>query len=545
MTDKQEIIQLYRVNEYSIRKIARTKGISRNTVKKIIHEYLGVLSSPDSSNRLDEYLAEKPKYNCSRRRARVMTPTVCEEIDRLLKINATRLASGMKKQTMNCIDMLDILRSNGHELSYASLTRYVKNKRDGKLEPSHEAFIRQSYEPGLECEFDWGEVKLYLGGELTKFYLAVFTMCHSNHRMAYLFRHQDTLAFMESHRNYFRDMSGVPYVMVYDNMRTAVASFVGTEKLPTESLMKMSTYYRYRYRFCNARRGNEKGHVERSVEYVRRKAFSYDVRFKSIDEASLHLRQTCDRLNRSVGSISTECKAEAVMEDLSALQAWPGDIGCFSMEEYHVDKWSTVSIKKCHYSVPDSLVGRKVAVRIYSEKLEMLSEGNVVASHQRFYTNGRWSVKLEHYLNTFGRKPGALPGSEALKQAPESLARLFRAQFQSCPKDFVLMLTYAKENGFTYDDIIRSYETLRAKGLTKVSGDQIKSMLGSSPDGEIRMPERPKDSQEQSIVTASDRQLDSLTSVMTAKVKDFSTAEQIQTPNNIQWKRQNQQTKES
>ena len=31
-------------------------------------------------------------------------------------------------------------------------------------------------------------------------------------------KRQDTLAFMESHRNFFRQVHDAPYVMVYDNM---------------------------------------------------------------------------------------------------------------------------------------------------------------------------------------------------------------------------------------------------------------------------------------------------------------------------------------
>ena len=45
-------------------------------------------------------------------------------------------------------------------------------------------------------------------------------------------------------------------------MKVAVAKFVSkTEKVPTEDLLKLSIYYGFKYRFCNARKGNEKGHV--------------------------------------------------------------------------------------------------------------------------------------------------------------------------------------------------------------------------------------------------------------------------------------------
>ena len=83
---------------------------------------------------------------------------------------------------------------------------------------------------------------------------------------------------MESHRNFFHDMHGVPHMMVYDNMRVAVILKPGG-KQPTETLLRMQAYYGFEYRFCNARAGWEKGHVERSVDYVRGRAFTTRVDF--------------------------------------------------------------------------------------------------------------------------------------------------------------------------------------------------------------------------------------------------------------------------
>ena len=79
-------------------------------------------------------------------------------------------------------------------------------------------------------------------------------------------------------------------MMVYDNMRVAVKSFVGGDKKPTEALMKMSGFYCFEYRFCNVRAGWEKGHVERSVEYVRRKAFCLTDHFGDIHSTQEHLK---------------------------------------------------------------------------------------------------------------------------------------------------------------------------------------------------------------------------------------------------------------
>lgn len=83
---------------------------------------------------------------------------------------------------------------------------------------------------------------------------------------------------MESHRNFFKDIGGVPQNMVYDNMRVAVVFDEKTKK-PTVALQRLSSFYKYQWRFCNARAGWEKGNVERSVDFVRGRAFTTHVDF--------------------------------------------------------------------------------------------------------------------------------------------------------------------------------------------------------------------------------------------------------------------------
>jgi hypothetical protein len=76
-----------------------------------------------------------------------------------------------------------------------------------------------------------------------------------------------------------------------------VKNFVGpSEKEPTEALIKLSLYYGFNYRFCNVQAGWEKGHVERSVEYIRRKAFSRRDKFLTLKEAQEYL-ETIYQLN--------------------------------------------------------------------------------------------------------------------------------------------------------------------------------------------------------------------------------------------------------
>ena len=65
-------------------------------------------------------------------------------------------------------------------------------------------------------------------------------------------------------------------------MRTVVKSFIGTERTITDSMTNLSNYYQFKIRLCEPRKANEKGHVERSVEFIRRKAFSSQYSFTSL-----------------------------------------------------------------------------------------------------------------------------------------------------------------------------------------------------------------------------------------------------------------------
>ena len=244
---------MYRVCGYSKRRISRELHVSRHTVDNILSKYESAIRTDNPEEALSDLLTIQPRYDSSRRRPRRLTQEIKDKIGFCLKKNAVKIATGLRKQRMLKKDIHQFLLSQGYTISYATVCSYIKNIESCKEKKKSEAFIRLFYDPGCIAEFDWGEVLLFIDGVKTKFYLAVFTFGHSNGRYAYLFRHQNTLAFMESHRNFFRDIHGVPAMMVYDNMRVAVKSFVGGDKKPTEALMKMSGFYCFEYRFCNVR----------------------------------------------------------------------------------------------------------------------------------------------------------------------------------------------------------------------------------------------------------------------------------------------------
>lgn len=516
MVDRQKVIYMYRVDGMTQRAIHRQTGFSRSSIKKIIDEYDRAAASTDSDENIDDVLSLRPSYDSSRRGRRRLTDEMVAVIEECLRENKVKDATGRHKMRMRKCDIYDKLRGKGFVISYPTVCNYIRKAQ--KPEPGREAFIRQHYLPGAGVEFDWGEVKIFIGGRIVKLYMAAFTFQYSNCRYAYLFRHQNTLAFLEAHRNFFRDIKGVPVEMVYDNMRVAIKDFLGTEKLPTEALLRLSDFYGFRYRFCNTRAGWEKGHVERSVEYVRRKAFCDKERFGLIQDAQEHLAAYCRFMDDKPGSTATLNKKETVREDLSSLMPLPGDIGCFEVRELRVDKWSTFCLNNVHYSVPDSLVGQRVRVKVYSEKVVAFSGSGKAAWHERSYKTGDWKIDLMHYLKTMQRKPGALRSSEALSQAPADIKRLFDKHFKDNPKDFVLLLVYASSNGYDYKDIIAAYHSACATGVRHLTKDHITAMLGSNGNVAVTVTVAGStdtaDRQERMIEAGASTSLDAITGIM-------------------------------
>ena len=403
-------------------------------------------------------------------------------------------------------DILEELHRQGYDIGYTTVCTYISERESSSS--SKETFIRQSYPPGKVCEFDWCEIKLYLSGMLTRLQLAVFTSAYSNYRYAFIFNRQDTISFMESHARFFETVGGVYHQMVYDNMRVAVARYVGLhEKEPTSALLQLRGHYGFTHRFCNAYRGNEKGHVERSVEFVRRKAFGLKCQFADMAEAEVWLGKVLTKLNGLKQADKDKTVMELFEEEKRVLGVLPCSRAvCCEQVQLRVDKYSTISYRTNRYSVPDHLTGEFVDVSIHSNALHVFYRNNKVAFHSRSFAKHHWTVDMEHYLATFKRKPGALEGSVALV-SNTCLRNLYRRYFQGSPRSFIDFLNYCRERKVSEEKLEDAVKRLLSTGNGQLTTEKLQALLGN----ETLAPERSPDDQ---ICQISKQQLSELTVLM-------------------------------
>ena len=476
-----QIILLYFREGLSIRKIAKKLKIHRDTVKARIDQYEQFKASPISDqdkpqSLLNHYLKAGSSYNTTTRTKRKLSEDIIAIIDKNLQENEAKRLDGRMKQRLRKIDIHELILGAGYVIGYTVVCDYIRKK----AMQVNEAFIRQGYAEGSCCEFDWAEVKVKIDGKSRRYYLAVFTSAFSNYRYALLFQRQDSLAFKEAHICFFEHTGGVFQLMVYDNMRVAIARFVGkTEKVPTESLLQLSRWYQYQWRFCNAAKGNEKGHVERSVEYVRRKVFGFKDSFKTIQEAQDYLLGRVSELNDRPGTDHRDSPAAKLELERKGLYAHPGRMECFSGENLKVDNYATVSVGTNRYSVPDHMTGKMVFAKIYSQWIKIYDANNVLCLHNRLYERFSWQIDLNHYLITLQRKPGAVAGSIALKQAPVWVQSMYSDHFTHDARSFIELLQYCQTNDIDNKQLCSCVDKLARQSLNGISSSHVMALLGN------------------------------------------------------------------
>jgi len=478
LIDKQKIIISYYREGKPQRQIERETGINRKTIRRYIRGYEKkkniLLKSRDSDNsELIDDIVEKPKYDTSKRYKVKLTDEIISRIKFYLKQNEEKRATGRSKQQKKKIDILGALHDEGFEIGYTTVCnaiKYIDRKKK-------EAYIRQQYCPGESAEFDWGEVKLVIAGKLKIFQMSIFTTAKGDYRSGDIYYSQKTECFLDTHANFFSEVGGSYKEMVYDNSRVAVAKFVGRyEKKPTEALLKLSLYYGFKFRFCNNYRANEKGHVERSVEYIRRRIFSKKDEFASIEEARSYFKKELDRLNRLPQVLNGGKSAyEMLASEKDHLLPEMPRYDTARAAEPRADKYSTVMVDSCHYSVPDSLVGQFIFVKVYPEKIICYHDTKEVARHKKRNSRHQWFIDISHYVNTLKSKPGALRRSVALAQIKPVLKDIYQRYYRGAEKAFIELLELISEEGM--EKIKDAIKALVKIGPNSVETEKIKTIV--------------------------------------------------------------------
>src|ERR1700693_5056877 len=100
-------------------------------------------------------------------------------------------------------------------------------------------------------------------------------------------------SFLAGHAGAFETWSGLPRVLLYDNLKSAVLERHGDAIHFHPELLAFAAHHRYEPRPVAVARGNEKGRVERSIRYIR-DAFLAARTFKDVDDLNAQALLWCE-----------------------------------------------------------------------------------------------------------------------------------------------------------------------------------------------------------------------------------------------------------
>jgi len=137
-----------------------------------------------------------------------------------------------------------------------------------------EAYLRLKTLPGEQAQVDWGSFGTLKVGRATR-KLSAFAMVLSYSRQLYLkfYFGQGMSPFLAAHQEGFEFLGGCVLDVLYDNLKTAVTERIGPAIRFNPTMLSFSGHYGFNPKPVTVARGNEKGRVERVIQYVRRAFF--------------------------------------------------------------------------------------------------------------------------------------------------------------------------------------------------------------------------------------------------------------------------------
>src|SRR5262249_5350272 len=171
-----------------------------------------------------------------------------------------------KKQRHTAHRIWQRLREEHHfPGGYTTVKDAVRTLKGGR----QEVFLPLSHPPG-EAQVDFGFAEVVVGGVPTSVALFVLSLPYADAVYCQVFPRECTEVFLEGHRRAFAFFGGVPRRIAYDNTKTAVARITGSRRRQvTREFQRLQSHYLFTPHFCLVRRPNEKGHVERLLDYAR------------------------------------------------------------------------------------------------------------------------------------------------------------------------------------------------------------------------------------------------------------------------------------
>lgn len=390
-----EIQRLYHAEKWRVGTIATQLGIHHSTVERVLGQAGLRPASGARASIVEPYL-----------------PLIAQTLQKHPRLCSSRL--------------FQMARERGYRGGPDHFRHVISRMRP---RPATEAFLRLQTLPAEQGQVDWGHFgKVKIGAAQRVLWAFVMVLSWSRQIFLRFYLSAAMPSFLRGHVDALQFFQGIPRVLLYDNLKSAVLERVGDAIRFHPTILELAKHYRFEPRPVAVAKGNQKGRVERAIRYVRDSFFAAR-EWTDLDDLNAQAEKwatgiAADRLWRRN---STRRVGEAFAEEKASLLALPEQPFVTDERiELHVGKTPYVRFDLNDYSVPHGYVGRTLIGRASLSTLRIMDGVAVVAEHARSWDRGQQIEEPEHIAALVQHKARARKarGLDRLTRAAPSAERL-------------------------------------------------------------------------------------------------------------------------
>jgi transposase len=304
--------------------------------------------------------------------------------------------------------------------------------------PQAEAYLRLRTLPGEQAQVDWGHFgHLSIGRARRPLMAFIMVLSYSRQIFLRFFLDARLENFLRGHAEAFAAWCGVPRVLLYDNLKSAVLERRGDAIRFHPALIDFAGYHRFEPRPVAVGRGNEKGRVERAIRYVRDSFFAgRDV--VDVDTLNTQADAWCHGIaaDRRCPGPDVMSVRDAFAEEAPRLLPLPNNpYPLIEQVPVKAGKTPYIRFDLNDYSIPHTHVRRSLTVLADSRQVRIAEAGQILAAHPRSYDKGQ-QVEDEAHVQ-------ALVTQKRAGRRHRAMDRLFLA----APASEILFIRVAERGG--------------------------------------------------------------------------------------------------
>lgn len=319
-----------------------------------------------------------------------------------------------------------MIRPRGYLGSISQLRRVINLIRPVAREP----FLELRTFPAEQAQADWAHFgHVVIGRARRSLSCLVLTLSWSRALYLEFFFDQTLENLLRGHVAAFNYWVGSPRIILYDNMRSVVLDRRGDAVQFHPRILELAGHYRFMPRPCRPARGNEKGRVERAIQYIRHSFFAARP-FTTLEDFNRQAWQWRDDIahRRPWRQDDSKTVADAFSEEQPRLLPLPAHpLECDLVRPIHSGKTIYVRFDLNDYSIPPHAVGRLLSLVASPTMIRILDGDTEIARHRRCWDRHQLIEDPTHRETLLAEKRkafGSSPNQRLISAVPDTEALL-------------------------------------------------------------------------------------------------------------------------